>query len=105
MEMDKIKEMDTFLDHGKGRPPKGYKKIMAHIIFDVKYDGRKRARLVGGGHISDAPDDILFSRIASLKIICTIIFIEMLNGLEICAWDIGSAYSKYGLHLALHFII
>ena len=92
VEMDKIKEMQSFIDHGKKDPPKGYKKITTHNIFDVKYDGRKRARLVGGGHLTEAPDDVSFSGIALLKIVRVIISIAILNGLEICACDIGSGY-------------
>ena len=46
-EVNKILEYETFKDWGMRPPPKGYKKITAHIVFDVKYDGHKRARLVG----------------------------------------------------------
>ena len=81
--MDKFKEMDTFIDHGDKEPPEGYKEIAANIVFDVNYDGRKRARLVGGDHLTDEPDDVSFSGSASLKIVRVIIFIAMVNRLEI----------------------
>lgn len=47
---------------------------------------------MGRGNLTDEPDDVSFSGIASLKIVRVIIFIAMLNGLEISAFDIGSAY-------------
>ena len=49
-EIDKITEMETLIDHGNKEPPESYKKVTAQFVFDVKYDGMKRARLVGGGH-------------------------------------------------------
>ena len=94
VEMTKIKEYKVFVDWGKRPPPTGYKKITVHLVFDVKYDGRKRARLVGGGHLTTATDDMPYSGIASLKNIRVIIFIAKVNGLKICAVDVGSAYFK-----------
>ena len=34
--------------------PEGYQKIPYHYVFDAKFDGRKKGRLVVGGH--KAPD-------------------------------------------------
>ena len=68
-EVNKILEYETFKDWGMRPPPKDYKKITAHIVFDVKYDGRKRARLVGGGHLTEPTDDVSYSGIALLQVI------------------------------------
>ena len=66
-EMSQIKEYKTFTDHGKGRiPPKGYKKIPVHLVFDVKYDLRRKARLVAGGHLTEPTHDNPYSGIASI---------------------------------------
>ena len=46
-ELGKIMGYETFKDWGMRLPPPGYKKITAHVVFDIKYNGRKRARLVG----------------------------------------------------------
>ena len=91
-EMEKMNEYKVFVDHGKKPPPPGYKKITVHTIFDVKYDGRKRARLVAGGHLTDPTHDTPYNGIASLKNIRICIFIAKLNGPTICAVDVGSAY-------------
>ena len=35
--------------------PPGNKKIRVHLIFEVKYDGRHKARLVADGHHTPEP--------------------------------------------------
>jgi hypothetical protein len=46
----KLHDYQTFivLDSGEDIPT-GYQKIPHHIVFDVKYDLRHKARLVAGG--------------------------------------------------------
>lgn len=34
--------------------PDGYKKINLHFVYDVKHDGRHKARVVAGGHLNPA---------------------------------------------------
>jgi hypothetical protein len=49
---------DVFKDHGyKATPPPGYKTIKVWLIYDVKHDGRHKARLVADGHLTDMPND------------------------------------------------
>ena len=46
--MKQINEYETLEDkghHDKVKPPEGYKKIKVHLVFDVKHDGRHKARL------------------------------------------------------------
>ena len=38
---------------GKVQDPKGYKKIRTHFVFDVKNDGRHKARLLSAGNLAD----------------------------------------------------
>ena len=52
VELAMIDSYDTFADKGKGYTPSpDYKKIKVHIIFACKHDGRRKARLVAGGHL------------------------------------------------------
>jgi hypothetical protein len=56
LELTQIDDYDTFIDKGrhfKGKPPAGYKKIRVYIIFDVKHDGRHKARLGADGYLTD----------------------------------------------------
>ena len=90
--MDKIHEYKVFKDWGKRSPPQGYKRITVHMVFDVKYNDRKRARLVGGGHQTEATNDTPFSGIATLKYIRVCLLLAIYNNLDICAADVSSAY-------------
>ena len=60
-------EYKTFEDWGfKADPPKGYKKIRVHLVFDVKHDGRHKARLAADGHLTDIPLESVYSGVVSL---------------------------------------
>jgi hypothetical protein len=65
-------------------PPAGYKRIRVHIVYDVKHDGRHKARLVADGHLTDIPLDSVYSVVVSL---CGFSL-----GLQLWATDIGNAY-------------
>ena len=69
-----------------------FKKIRVRLIFDLKHDGRHRARLVAGGHLTDEPDDSTYSGVVSLRGFRLLVFLAELNGLETWATDIASAY-------------
>ena len=59
----------------------------------MKFDSWRKARLVAGGHLTKHVfNDFPYSGIASLKSIRTCIFLSNLNGLELCAADVGNAY-------------
>jgi len=84
---------DVFKDLGyNAAPPPKYKKIRVHLIFDVKHDGRHKARLVADGHLTDVPDGSVYSRVVSLRGLRMLLFIAELNGIEIWGMDIGNAY-------------
>ena len=93
LEIEQLLGYNTFIDKGKGVPaPTGYKRIRCHMIYDVKHDGRHRARLVAGGHLTDVPLDSIYSGVVSLRGLRLIVFLSVLNGL--CLWgaDVGHAY-------------
>ena len=67
VELGQVDEYETFLDKGVGyKPGPEYKKINVHLVFAVKHDGRHKARLVAGGHLTDTPIDSVYSSIISL---------------------------------------
>ena len=92
-ELKQIFEYETFIDKGKGytMPPE-YTRINVHFVYAVKHDGRHKARLVAGGHLTKAPTESIYSGVVSLKGIRLIIFLGRLNGLNIYSTDIGNAY-------------
>ena len=78
----------------KADPPIVYQQIKCHMIFDVKMGetlGRK-ARLVGGGHITEAPSSITYSSVVSQYSIRIALTVAALNGLGILACGIHNAY-------------
>ena len=51
LELNQLNDYETFQVVPDGEMvPRGYKRIPYHIVFDVKFDGRLKSRLVAGGH-------------------------------------------------------
>ena len=95
LELAQINEYRTFIDkghHSKSSPPSGYKKIRVHLVFDVKHDGRHKARLVADGHLTEVPLDSVYSGVVSIRGFRLTLFLAELNQLELWATDIGNAY-------------
>jgi hypothetical protein len=76
----------------KGKIPEGYRKIKVHTIFDVKHDGRHKARVVANGNLTDTPLESVYSGVVSLRGLRTCIFLGELNNMTPWATDIGNAY-------------
>ena len=88
-----MKVYGFFKDCGTNvKDPNGYKKINVHLVFDVKHDGRHKARLVAGGHLTEIPVDSVYWGVVSLCGLRLMIFLAELNKLEVCATDVGNAY-------------
>ena len=93
LEIGQLQDYETFQDKGKGAPiPKGYKQITVHLVFDVKHDGRHKARLVAGGHLTDDPIESVYSSVVSLRSLRLVIFLAELNQLDLWGADVGNAY-------------
>ena len=93
-ELDQIHAYDVFKVVPDGVPmPQGYKRIPYHIIHDVKFDGRLKSRLVAGGHCSPEVDkEDRFSTVVSMEAVRIGFMMAKLNGLQVCAGDIGNAF-------------
>ena len=73
--------------------PVGSTKIPYHIIFDVKFDLTRKARLVAGGHRhKNVPAYETYSSVASRETVRIAFLIAALNDMELFAADIGNAY-------------
>lgn len=73
--------------------PTGSKLIDYHIVFDVKMDLTRKARLVAGGHRNkQVPTHLTFSSVASRDSVRIMLLIAALNDLKILSTDIGNAY-------------
>ena len=95
LELLQIQEYETFKSLGHkstAKVPPGYKKIRVHLVFDVKHDGRHKARLVADGHLTEIPTESVYSGVVSLRSFRLVTFAAELNGLLFWATDIGNAY-------------
>ncbi len=91
-ELKQINEYETFRELGDEPIPPGFKKIPYQMIFDVKFDLRRKARLVAGGHMTDPPKDDIYSGVVGMEAIRTGFLLATLNNLQVCAADIGNAF-------------
>ena len=71
---------------------KGYKEITVHMVFDIKMDFTRKARLVAGGHMTDAPPSVTYSSVVTRDSVCLALMLAELNELEVLAGDVGNAY-------------
>jgi Reverse transcriptase (RNA-dependent DNA polymerase) len=104
-EMNQLLEYQTFLDIGKGgEVPIGYKKIRCHMVYAVKHDSRHKARLVGGGNLTDPNTDNLYSGVGSLLDIWLVVIFAELNGLKLLEVDVGNAYLEAKTKEKIHIV-
>ena len=93
LELESMAAYDVFKDYGhQSVSPQGYKKIRVHLIYDVKHDGRHKARLVADGHLTDIPNESVYSSVVSLRGLRMMLFLGELNEIEVWGTDIGNAY-------------
>ena len=67
-------------------------KIIVHLVFAVKFDGRHIARLVSDGHLTPEPIENIYYGVVSLRNLRLVIFLDKLNNLDIWGVDIGNPY-------------
>ena len=91
LEMTQLDDYKTFKTYGRVKPS-GYKKIKVHLVFDVKHDGRHKARMVADGHLTDIPLESVYSGVVSIRGIRIVAFLSALNDLDLWQTDIGNAY-------------
>lgn len=80
-----------FLQDGKSIPI-GYTKITLHMVFDIKIDFTRKARLVAGGHLTEVPSNLTYSSVVSRESVRIMFLIAVLNDLQVLSADIGNAY-------------
>ena len=73
--------------------PKGYQFVKCHMIFDVKMeDFRRKARLVAGGHMTEAPPTMTYASVVSRETVRIALTLAALNDLEVKCGDVLNAY-------------
>ena len=92
-EIQQIIDFKTFEAKGRNfKVPTDYTHIPVHLCFDVKFDLRRKARLVAGGNWTDPSSEDVYAGVVSLDSVRTAFFLGELNGLDVMAADISNAY-------------
>ena len=93
IELKQLKDYRTFriLEAHEPMPP-GYKRIPYHMVFDVKFDLRKKSRLVAGGNHMDNPKEDIYSGVVSLDSLRLAFTMAAMNNLKVMAADVGNAF-------------
>ena len=91
-ELKQINNYKTFRAPYKGEDLTEFDRIPYHFVFDVKFDGRRKARLVAGGNHTTPPKEDIYSGVVGIESIRIGFLIAELNGFQICAADIGNAF-------------
>jgi hypothetical protein len=92
-ELKQLTDYQTFilLDSGKNIPT-GYQKVPYHMVFDVKYYLRHKARLVAGGSWTVNDKEDIYSRVFRMDTLRICFLLGELYGLSCCACDIVNAF-------------
>ena len=90
-EMNNVRIAFDIKQHRESAPA-GFKRIPLTMIFDIKLDFTKKARLVVGGHITDPPTSMTYSSVLSRESVRIAFTIAALNGLDVIMSDVGNAY-------------
>ena len=66
-ELKQLSDYQTFLVLESGEVlPNGYRKISYHIVFDVKYDLRHKARLAAGDNWTENEGEDIYSGVVGI---------------------------------------
>mmetsp|Transcript_25131 Transcript_25131/g.35990 ORF Transcript_25131/g.35990 Transcript_25131/m.35990 type:complete len:379 (-) Transcript_25131:1183-2319(-) len=74
------------------KPPPGYQFIPHNIIFEIKMDFTRKARLVAGGHKTAPPTELTYSSVVSRESVRIGFVLAQLNEVDIMAAEVGNAY-------------
>jgi hypothetical protein len=81
-EMQVILPAVHILESG-AKPPVGYQVIPCHMVFDVKVDFSRKARYVGGGHVTKPPATQTYASVVSWESVRIVFLYSTLNDLNI----------------------
>ena len=88
-QLDGFKVFRSFNDHDNFEE---FQRLPYHMVFNVKFDLRRKARLVVGGDHQTGPKDESYSGVVSLTTIRILFLLATMNKLHLWAADIGNAF-------------
>ena len=104
--LKQVRDYNTFHDMGVGAPMDAdHHKINVRLMFDVKPSGKQKGRLVARGDLTPEPDEAVYSLVASIHSLCTIILLSELNKLHLWQGNVGNAYLESYTQEKVYFIV
>ena len=92
-EIKDIGGFNTFIPNdNKESISKDYKFIPVHFVIDIKYNGRRKERLVDGDYLTNLDTSAIYSRVVSIEHIRLILLLADLNDVEVIAADIANVH-------------
>ena len=92
-EIQQINDFKTFRVLPDDAPmPLGYKRIPYHIVYACKFDLRRKARLVAGGHRTEPLKEDIYSGVVSIEAVRLGYMLAQLNNLLVCAGDVETHF-------------
>jgi hypothetical protein len=70
----------------------GYQEIKCHMVFDIKMDLTRKARIVAGGHTTETPSSLTYSSVVSRDSVRIAFLYAALNDLDVMSCDVSNAY-------------
>jgi Reverse transcriptase (RNA-dependent DNA polymerase) len=74
------------------------------MIYNVKHDGQHCGRLVAGGHQTPNPINGSYSGVISLRVICLVMAIAVMNKLKVWSTDVSGAYLEATTKEKVYFV-
>ena len=62
------------------------------MIYDVKFDRRRKARLVAGGNWTVTPKEVIYSGVIGMDSVRLAFALASMHDLDVCAADVGNAF-------------
>ena len=66
--------------------------IPYHMVYDVKFDMRRKARLVAGGNWTVTPKEDIYSGVIKMDSVRLGFALAAMHNLDVCAADVGNAF-------------
>ena len=103
-ELGQVKDYKTFRLLKPRERLTGYTRIPDHVVFDVKFDGQKKTRIVADGNHTDPPQEDIYSEVVKQFCVRLGYMAASSNNLQVCTGDVGHAF-LHGKTRELVFII
>ncbi len=99
-EIDQLLQFKTFWILPQGVKTfdniKKYTYVPMHFVFDVKFDLQQKAQCLVSRNWTNLPNSDVFSGVVLIENVWLGLFVLVLNGLQICAADVGNAFLHGG---------